>query len=139
MTSRQRMRIGTFCMLIAALGEGVAAQAAPLQGPCAHITAACQQAGFVLGGARGAHGLQVDCIAPIMQGTAPPRGASKPLPQVDPQLVAACKARNPSFGQLNALPLEAGVPSSLASPPPPVATIQTTPPPSTSIPKKPPN
>jgi arylsulfatase A-like enzyme len=53
--------------------------------------------------------------------------------------VAACKARNPSFGQLNALPLEAGVPSSLASPPPPVATIQTTPPPSTSIPKKRPN
>jgi len=26
------------------------------------------------------------------------RRASKPLPQIDPQLVAACKARNPNFG-----------------------------------------
>jgi class 3 adenylate cyclase len=69
------------------------------RGPCAQITAACQGAGFTLGASREGTGLQADCIAPIMQGTSQPRRARQPLPEVDPQLVAECKASNPRFGQ----------------------------------------
>ena len=49
-------------------------------------------------------GLGVDCVRPIVQGTAQRRKASKALPQVDQQIVAACKARNPNFGKANASP-----------------------------------
>src|SRR5262249_13695628 len=69
------------------------------QGPCQQITAACEQAGFVKGGAKAGAGLAVDCVRPVMQGGTFQRPkASKPLPQVDPQIVAACKASNPNFG-----------------------------------------
>jgi hypothetical protein len=67
-------------------------------GPCVQIRIACEQAGFVLGGARQGNGLLVDCIRPIMQGMPAPN-ASRPPPPIDPQLVAACNARNPFFGQ----------------------------------------
>jgi len=77
------------------------------QGPCQQIMAACRQAGFVQGGAKTGAGLQVDCVRPIMQGGVFQRPkATKALPQVDPQIVAACKARNPNFGQ--AKPQRAG-------------------------------
>ena len=49
-------------------------------------------------------GLGVDCVCPIVQGTAQRRKTSKALPQVDQQIVAACKARNPNFGKANASP-----------------------------------
>jgi hypothetical protein len=49
-------------------------------------------------------GLGVDCVRPIVQGTAQRRKTSKALPQVDQQIVAACKARNPNFGKANASP-----------------------------------
>jgi len=49
--------------------------------PCAKITAACSQAGFVPNGAKVGFGI-----------------ATKALPQVDPQVVQACKERNPEFG-----------------------------------------
>jgi len=103
-------------------GTLVTAQAAPGQRPCADIRAACQQAGFVQGGVREGAGLRVDCIGPIMQARPQRPKASKPLPQVDPQLVDACKARNPNFGQRNAPrgPGSAPVPS--ADQPPPAAT-----------------
>ena len=71
------------------------------QGPCQQIMAACQQAGFVQGGAKTGAGLAVDCVRPIVQGTAQRPKASKALPQVDPQIVAACKASNPSFRKGN--------------------------------------
>jgi len=72
------------------------------QGPCQQIMAACQQAGFVRGGAKTGAGLQVDCVRPIMQvGTFQRPKASKALPQVDQQIVAACKASNPNFGKVN--------------------------------------
>ncbi len=51
------------------------------------------------GAARDGVGLQVHCIIPIMQTRAQPPTARKPLPTVDPQLVADCQASNPSFGQ----------------------------------------
>jgi len=76
--------------------------ASPIQqGPCEQIMAACQQAGFVRGGAKTGAGLAVDCVRPIVQGTAQRPKASKALPQVDPQIVAACKASNPSFRKGN--------------------------------------
>jgi N-acetylglucosamine-6-sulfatase len=88
--------------------------------PCAQITAACLQAGFARGAARGS-GLMVNCINPIMQGGEQRRRAAAPLPPIDPQLIAACKASNPNFGQRNAVPVE--------SPPPPATAAATSPPP----------
>nr|UXE45025.1 hypothetical protein Hi04_10k_c4039_00033 [uncultured bacterium] len=72
------------------------------QGPCEQIMAACRQAGFVQGGAKTGAGLQIDCVRPVMQGGTFQRPkASKALPQVDPQIVDACKTRNPNFGTVN--------------------------------------
>jgi arylsulfatase A-like enzyme len=68
-------------------------------GPCVQIRQACLSAGFVQGGGKQGNGLQADCIAPIMKGVSQPPKASIPLPQVDPAIVAACKAQNPNFGQ----------------------------------------
>jgi hypothetical protein len=83
------------------------AQSAPAQsptvqpapkGPCAQIRAACTQAGFVPNGANMGVGVIADCIRPIIAGT-PQRGrTTKPLPQIDPQVVVACKNQNPNFG-----------------------------------------
>ena len=57
---------------------------------CDQIKAACKNAGFVQGaGAR--NGLLLDCFQPIVQGTAQPRSASRPLPKIDLQLVDACR------------------------------------------------
>src|ERR1700693_3609413 len=65
------------------------------QASCDQIRTACKNAGFVLGG--GARdGLLLDCYNPIVQGTAQPRAASRPLPAVNPQLVSACRAGNDS-------------------------------------------
>ncbi|HEY6255100.1 MAG TPA: sulfatase [Xanthobacteraceae bacterium] len=109
--------------------------AAPLAAPpprgqqaCQQIRAACQDAGFTPGGARSGSGLQVDCIAPIMQGTAPPPRARKALPQIDPQLVTACKESNPGFGQGRGQPPEPVAQPVPASPPPPPAAVPSTPP-----------
>ena len=79
------------------------------------------------GGAGGGNGLFVDCIAPVMRGTPQPRRASKPLPQIDPRLVAECKTQNPNFGQGNAAPSQAVEPPVQASPPPPASSPQVTP------------
>ena len=74
------------------------------QGPCQQIMAVCRQAGFVQGGAKTGVGLVVDCVRPIVQGTAQRPKASKPLPQVDPQIAAACKAINPNLAKANRQP-----------------------------------
>jgi N-acetylglucosamine-6-sulfatase len=68
-------------------------------GACAQIRSACLDAGFVPGGVRAGNGLQSDCIGPIVQGVAQPSRASKALPAVDPQIVAACKAESPVSGR----------------------------------------
>jgi len=79
-----------------------AQQSAPAQPvpwhPCAQIRAACTQAGFVPNGAKAGVGIAVDCIRPIMIGTPQRQQATKPLPPLDPQVVSACKERNPNFG-----------------------------------------
>jgi len=79
---------------------GFTAEAQPTtkgDGPCRQIRAACEQAGFKQGAVKEGNGLLVDCVRPIVQGT-PQRPNAMALPQVDPQLVEACKQRNPNFG-----------------------------------------
>ena len=82
----------------------------PGKGPCGEIVATCEAAGFVRGDYKTGKGLEVDCIAPIMQGRTEPVSGRLPLPQVSPDLVAACKARRPRFGE--------GKPPTTAPPPP---------------------
>ena len=67
-------------------------------GPCHQITQICKNAGFDPGEAAKGTGLNAHCLNPIMQGKTKAPGAKKPLPTVDPKLVAACKAENPKFG-----------------------------------------
>jgi hypothetical protein len=74
------------------------AQSAVAAKPCAQIKASCTQAGFVPNGASMGIGINVDCIRPIMAGTQQRKRATKPLPQIDPELVVACKNQNPNFG-----------------------------------------
>ena len=138
---RNRIWAVIFGTLIVGLGPAVSVQAAPRQRACAAIRAACEQAGFVLGGARTGDGLFVDCIAPIIR-QQPPR-ASRPLPKIDLQLVADCKAQNPNFGQRNAPPSQAAQPPAQSSPLPKAATPaqQRNAPPSQAVvpPASPPN
>jgi hypothetical protein len=84
----------------AAPAQAGPAQAAPVAAtrPCAQIKEACAQAGFVPHGANMGVGITVDCIRPIMAGSPQRRRAAKPLPEIDPQIVVACKNRNPNFG-----------------------------------------
>ena len=77
--------------------ESPTVQPAP-ERPCAQIRAACTQVGFVPNGANMGVGIIVDCIRPIIAGTPQRRRATKPLPQIDPQVVVACKNQNPNFG-----------------------------------------
>jgi hypothetical protein len=74
-----------------------AAPAVPMR-PCAQIGEACAQAGFIPNGINMGIGILVDCIRPIMAGTPQRPRAAKPLPEIDQQLVTACKNRNPNFG-----------------------------------------
>src|SRR5215831_12354092 len=123
----QRNRIWAaiiFGTLIVGLGPAVSVQAAPRQRACAAIRAACEQAGFVQGGARTGDGLFVDCIAQIIRQTPQPPRASRPLPKIDLQLVADCKVQNPNFGQRNAPPSQAAQPPARSSPLPRAATPQ---------------
>ena len=124
---RNRIWAVIFGTLIVGLGPAVSVQAAPRQRACAAIRAACEQAGFVQGGARTGDGLFVDCIAPIIRQTRQPPRASRPLPKIDLQLVADCKAQNPNFGQRNAPPSQAAQPPAQSSPLPRAATPQVPP------------
>lgn len=88
------------CTLVVGLALPIAAHAAsPAPGPCEQIVAACKSAGFVEGDYKKGYGLHVDCIKPIMSGTAQPSKADKPLPVISPQVVAACKQKRPNFGE----------------------------------------
>jgi len=97
--------VSLFLVLAPALAQSVQptpSQAAPAQPvpwhPCAKITAACRQAGFVPNGAKVGLGIAVDCIQPIMVGTPQRKQATRALPQIDPQVVLECKQRSPNFG-----------------------------------------
>jgi hypothetical protein len=117
-------------------------QAAPRQPACIEIMASCEQAGFVRGDAKAGNGLFLDCVIPIVRGTPQRPRASKPLPQIDPKVVADCKIQNPNFGQRVARPPQPGESPIQASPPPqdppinpPSETVQ---PPVQSLPGTPP-
>jgi hypothetical protein len=87
-------------LLVGLLSPSMAQPTAPAQiapkgdDPCAQIAVACKQAGFAPGS-----GLGSECIRPIMAATPQQKQATKPLPQIDPQVVAACKQLNPNFGR----------------------------------------
>ena len=66
---------------------------------CQPIVDACNNAGFKLGDWKKGDGTFRDCIDPIMQGKTTVPGATKPLPSVDANAIATCKAKHPKFGQ----------------------------------------
>jgi hypothetical protein len=66
--------------------------------PCLKIKQVCEEAGFKQNAVTEGIGLQVDCIRPIIEGTKQRQAAVKPLPTIDATVVAACKAKNPTFG-----------------------------------------
>jgi hypothetical protein len=94
-----QMLIYLLSAIVLGLGVTSSAEAQPARKPCQQIKAACQEAGFAVGSAKVGTGLMVDCVRPIVQGKAQRPKASKPLPQIDQQIVVACKAANPTFGQ----------------------------------------
>jgi hypothetical protein len=117
------LRIGMVCAVVFA-GATIAAAQAPRRGACGQIIAACQQAGFERGGAKAGNGIAVDCIRPIMQARAQPRRATKPLPQIAPEVVAACSAANPSFGQRTKAAAQPAAPTQAPLPEPSVPPAQ---------------
>jgi len=87
--------------------------------PCQQIRKACAEAGFTKGGAKQGEGINADCLKPILEGTAQPRRANRPLPNVDPSVIAACRAfhaEKPSDGA-SAMPASPAAAAALASPP----------------------
>lgn len=90
--------IFALCFAVAA-SNSFAVEKNDKEGPCKEIREACVKAGFVKGEAKEGYGLWVDCIDPIMKGTPQPGKAKKPLPAVGADLINACKAKHPDFGQ----------------------------------------
>jgi serine/threonine protein kinase len=66
--------------------------------PCALITKSCQDAGFAKDAGKGGIDLSAHCVVPLIEGKPQPSDAAKPLPQIDPQIIAACKQMNPYYG-----------------------------------------
>src|SRR5271165_2074520 len=117
MTRRtQRRLLGVWILAIGTVTASVC-RADSGDGPCARIMEACRNAGFVQGGNKTGNGLHMDCIEPIMQETPQRARASRPLPDVDPHLVAACKEKNASFGQRRTSQSEGAQPSPTSAPP----------------------
>ena len=90
-----RIRIAMICGL--ALGSGVAS-GAPANQPCEQLRTACENVGFAQGAATKGSGLWMDCVLPLMRGHPQRPQATKPLPEVSPEIVTACHAHNPDFG-----------------------------------------
>jgi lysozyme len=90
----------------APISASAGAVSVPTLDPCNSIENACLAAGFINGDWGAGKGLWFDCVDPIFQGQTTASGATKPLPEVDPTIVAACKSENPSFGdrQVGAIP-----------------------------------
>ena len=94
-----RHRAETMCIALALAIALLASPSARAEDkPCLKIKEACEQAGFKFGSASQGTGLLVDCIRPIMD-NAPSPSSSKPLPDLDADIVKACKAKNPDFGK----------------------------------------
>jgi hypothetical protein len=91
-------------------------QAAQRGKPCAQITNACKAAGFANGAFKSGNGLGSDCIAPLIDGTPQPKNATIPLPKIDPEIITACKAINPSYGHFEKKKASSGAASGNDSP-----------------------
>jgi len=96
---RYRMKTIVLLWLASLAASASAEEKHEQEGPCKAVKEACEKAGFVKGQAKEGTGLWVDCIEPIMKGSAQPAEAKKPLPKVSADLVNACKAKHPDFGQ----------------------------------------
>jgi lipoprotein-anchoring transpeptidase ErfK/SrfK len=92
--------LGMIGLATLGIAASVGVASAQGHGACRQITSACQDAGFVQGAARDGVGLYMHCVAPIVQGSAQPSSARRPLPKVDAQLAADCKASRSLFGRL---------------------------------------
>jgi hypothetical protein len=110
----------------AAIFTAGAGSTAFAQGACAEIRSACRAAGFHHGGAGAGRGLEYDCMDPILHHTAPGGPSSLPLPQVDPQLVAACLKASAAAGGGPAVTVQ-------SAPPPPPSPAPPPPPPKTGL------
>ena len=95
----QEKYMKTFLVLVLLVAAANCFAQTQKEGPCKQIEDACVKAGFVKGEAKEGYGLWVDCIDPIMKGTPQPSKAKKPLPAVGADLINACKAKNPNFGE----------------------------------------
>jgi len=84
--------------IVVALGAALAAGGAAASGPCEQVATACRSAGFVQGGAKGGNGLVRDCVQPLLQGAAAPGAGGRALPQVDAQILAACRQQHRGYG-----------------------------------------
>jgi len=80
------------------LGDASVRSAVAAANVCGQIKKACRIAGFVNDAKQGSNRLLADCVVPLMEGKPQPKSASIPLPQVSPQLVAACKQLDPNYG-----------------------------------------
>ena len=101
------LKLLLIAMVFTVLG-GASSQAGPVPkgktaaaSPCDQIKTACKYSGFAEKGAKPGMNLWRDCITPIMQ-QPPGQRPTRVLPAVDPSVVAACKAKNPKFGQSSA-------------------------------------
>jgi hypothetical protein len=94
------MRLAWLGILCAA-SSLTAATPVRAQAPCEQIRTACKNAGFVQGGPIGER-LVLDCFNPLVFGERPPKGLSRPLPQIAPELASACKDRQVSRQSSNA-------------------------------------
>lgn len=63
---------------------------------CKIIDTLCKKSGFLVGAAPLGYGYLVHCIQPILRGIARHPGANKPLPGIDPKVVAACRSSAPA-------------------------------------------
>lgn len=97
------MKLSIVLCIAASVVFSSAAFAGPAQGgapgPCKQIAKACQDAGFIKGDWKKGDGLWRDCVDPIIQGQTTAPGGTKALPTVDPNVVAACKAKHPKYGE----------------------------------------
>jgi hypothetical protein len=87
-----------FGVLTVSLAAPLYAQSVDAAHPCNAIINACKSAGFIDGDSKLGKGLWGECIDPLMRGTPQSNAAKLPVPQVSPQLVNACRAKDPSFG-----------------------------------------
>ncbi len=100
--------VTAFAVLFGAFSVGTA-----FADSCEAVRTACKGAGFVDGGASGGNGLAANCVAPLINGTAPPGKGKLALPIVSADKIAACAAskatnvKGGKSGKLNAKTLGA--------------------------------